>query len=79
MVGHSLDRFINKSHKKYFIHAKRSRLEVKKISVWFSNGKKQNGVHLKTRPKFCPKNDHSKIGQYGIGLFSVVDLLIMYC
>jgi hypothetical protein len=44
---------------------KRSRLEVKNTSVQFSNGEKQNGGHLKTGPKFCPKNDHSKTGWSG--------------
>ncbi len=50
---------------------KRSRLAKEKSPVRFSNGKKQNGGQLKTGPKFCSKNDHSKIGQSGIRLFTV--------
>jgi hypothetical protein len=49
----------------------RSSLEVKKNFVRFSNGKKQNGGHLKTGPKFCPKNDHYKTGRSGIRLLTV--------
>jgi hypothetical protein len=43
----SLDHFINKSHKKYFIRDKTVRLEVKKTSVRILNGK--NKMAAKTR------------------------------
>jgi hypothetical protein len=54
---------------------KRSRLEVKKTLVRFSNGKKQNGGHLKTGPKNCPKNDRSKTGQPGFQMVTVFSFM----
>jgi hypothetical protein len=75
MVGPSLDHFIKKIvTNKIFFMPKRSRLEVKKTSVRFSNGKKQNGGHLITGPKKCPKNGHLNTGQSGIRWDTVVKI-----
>jgi hypothetical protein len=66
MVGPSLDCFIKKRvMNKIFFKPKRSRLAEEKSLVLFSNGKKQNGDHLKTGPKFCPKDDHLNTGRSG--------------
>jgi hypothetical protein len=50
---------------------KRSRLAEEKSPVRFSNGKKQNGGHLKTGPKFCPANDHLNTGRSGFRMLTV--------
>jgi hypothetical protein len=56
MVGPSLDRFVKKRvMNKIFFMPKQSRLAEEKTPVRFSNGKKQNGGHLKTGPKFVRK------------------------
>jgi hypothetical protein len=73
MVGPSLDRFIKKRvTNKIFLMPKGSRLAEEKSPVRFSNGRKQNGSHLKDRLKFCPKNNHLNSGRSGFWMLTVL-------